>query len=256
MYETPSGSVAMDGRTAAALAGKVAVVTGAGRGIGEAIALALAEHGSRLCLIGRHRDALEAVADSLPRSGSVHVFEADLGEEEAVRSLAARLGRHVAQVDILIHCAGLYARGTLRDAPIEQLDLLYKVNVRGPYLLTQLLLPLLTGSRGQVVFMNSSQGLEATAATGQYAATKHALKAIADSLRQEINPEGVRVLTVFPGRTATPGMEEIYRIEKRPYDPEQLLQPADIAAVLVNALGLPRTAEVTNISIRPFKKSY
>ena len=78
---------------------------------------------------------------------------------------------------------------------------------------------------------------------------------IADSLRQELNPEGVRVLTVFPGRTATPGMQDLYRIENTPYKPELLLQPSDIAAVLVNALALPRTAEVTNISIRPFRKS-
>jgi NADP-dependent 3-hydroxy acid dehydrogenase YdfG len=255
MYETASQSKALDAGTAA-LAGKVAVVTGASRGIGEAIAIALAERSSALCLVGRHRDALQAVADAAPRGRSVHLFDADLGDERAVRGLAARVGQHVGQVDMLIHCAALYGRGTLRDASVEQLDRLYQVNVRGPYLLTQLLLPLLTASRGQVVFMNSSQGLEATAAAGQYAATKHALKAIADSLRQELNPEGVRVLTVFPGRTATPGMEEIFRIENRPYKPEQLLQPSDIAAVIVNALGLPRTAEVTNISIRPFTKSY
>jgi NADP-dependent 3-hydroxy acid dehydrogenase YdfG len=255
MYETPSQSVATDGSTAA-LAGKVAVVTGASRGIGEAIALALAERGSALCLVGRHRGALQTVADTAPRGRSVHLFEADLGDERAVRSLAARVGQHVGQVDILIHCAGRYGSGTLREASIERLDLLYQVNVRGPYLLTQLLLPLVTASRGQIVFMNSSQGLEATATAGQYAATKHALRAIADSLRQELNPEGVRVLTVFPGRTATPGMEEIYRIEKKPYRPEQLLQPSDIAAVVVNALVLPRTAEVTNISIRPLTKSY
>ena len=238
-----------------ALAGSVAVVTGASRGIGGAVALALAQRGAALCLVGRHRDALQAVANAVPRGRAVHLLLADLGEEDAVRRIADRVERHVGHVDILIHGAGLYGRGTLRDASIEQLDLLYKVNVRGPYLLTQLLLPMLTARRGQIAFVNSSQGLEAGAGVGQYAAMKHALKAIADSLRHELNPEGVRVLTVFPGRTATPGMEDLHRLERKAYRPELLLQPSDVAAVLVNALLLPRTAEVTNISVRPFAKS-
>jgi NADP-dependent 3-hydroxy acid dehydrogenase YdfG len=238
-----------------ALAGAVAVVTGASKGIGEAVARTLAERGSTLCLVGRDREALESVAGRVPCPGVAHVFEADLGDEDAVREAARDVEQRVGKADVLVHCAGAYARGTLRDASIEQLDVLYKVNVRGPYLLTQLLLPLLTASRGQIVFVNSSQGLEASAAVSQYAATKHALKAIADSLRQELNLEGIRVLTVFPGRTATPGMQDICKTENKPYTPELLLQPSDIADVIVNAIALPRTAEVTNISIRPFVKS-
>lgn len=239
-----------------ALAGKVAVVTGASSGIGQAVASTLAERGSTLCLAGRHRDALEAVAAAAPRASSVHLFDADLEDEHAVRNLVHQIEVRVGQADILVHCAGAYGRGPLRDAPVEQLDLLYRINVRAPYLLTQLMLPLLTASRGQIVFMNSTQGLEAAATVGQYAAMKHALKAIADSLRQELNADGVRVLTVFPGRTATPGMQDIYESANQEYDPEVLLQPSDIAAVIVNALTVPRTAEVTNISIRPFIKSY
>jgi len=126
--------------------------------------------------------------------------------------------------------------------------------VRGPYLLTQCLLPLLRRRPGQVVFINSSAGLTARANVGQYAATKHALKAVADSLRDEVNRDGVRVLSVFPGRTATPTQEALHRLEGRPYRPERLLQPADVAAVVVHALGLPRTAEVTEIKIRPLVK--
>jgi len=115
-----------------ALAGSVAVVTGASRGIGGAVALALAQRGAALCLVGRHRDALQAVANAVPRGRAVHLLLADLGEEDAVRRIADRVERHVGHVDILIHGAGLYGRGTLLDASIEQLDLLYKVNVRGP----------------------------------------------------------------------------------------------------------------------------
>jgi NADP-dependent 3-hydroxy acid dehydrogenase YdfG len=109
---------------------------------------------------------------------------------------------------------------------------------------------------GQIVFINSSVGLKAVGGVSQFAATQHSLKAIADSLRDEVNPDGIRVLNVFPGRTATPRQESIFQREGRTYHPELLLQPEDIAAVVVNSLTLPRTAEVTEISIRPLKKSY
>ena len=121
---------------------------------------------------------------------------------------------------------------------------------------TQRLLPLLKKPRGQVVFINSSAGLTARANTGQFSATQHAFKALADALRDEVNADGVRVLSVFPGRTATPRIESLHDKEGRPYQPGLLLQPEDVASVVTNALALPWTAEVTNISIRPMQKSY
>ena len=89
---------------------------------------------------------------------------------------------------------------------------------------------------------------------GQYAATQHALRAIADSLRAEVNPQGVRVLSVFPGRTATPMQARLCELEGKAYSPERLIQPEDIASTVIHALTLPRTAEITEISIRPFVK--
>ena len=91
--------------------------------------------------------------------------------------------------------------------------------------------------------------------TAQYDSTKHALKALADSLRGEINRHGVRVLSVYLGRTASEMQERIHRMEGKPYRPELLLQPNDVASIVVNVLSLPRTAEVTDISIRPMIKS-
>lgn len=91
--------------------------------------------------------------------------------------------------------------------------------------------------------------------SAQYDSTKHALKAIADSFRAEINPNGVRVLSVYLGRTATKMQERIYQMDGKPYRPELLLQPEHVASVIVNALCLPRTAEVTDISIRSMIKS-
>jgi NADP-dependent 3-hydroxy acid dehydrogenase YdfG len=104
------------------------------------------------------------------------------------------------------------------------------------------------------VFVNSSVGLNARANVGQYAATKHALKALADSLRDEVNADAVRVLSVFLGRTATPMQASVHEMEGKEYHPERLLLPEDVAAVVINALSLPRSAEVTDINIRPLIK--
>jgi NADP-dependent 3-hydroxy acid dehydrogenase YdfG len=123
-------------------------------------------------------------------------------------------------------------------------------------LLTQSLLPFLIAARGQVVFINSSAGLSVnTADLGQYSATKHALRAITDSLRVEVNPKGIRVMSLFLGRTATPMQEAMTRWESREYRPELLLQPEDVASAVVHCLSLPRTAEVTDISMRPMLKT-
>jgi NADP-dependent 3-hydroxy acid dehydrogenase YdfG len=102
-----------------------------------------------------------------------------------------------------------------------------------------------------VVFINSTAGLVARAGVAQYAATKHALRAMADSLREEVNADGVRVLSVFLGRTATPLQAALHEREGRRYRPERLVQPADVASLVVHALTLPRTAEVTDLTIRP-----
>jgi NADP-dependent 3-hydroxy acid dehydrogenase YdfG len=109
---------------------------------------------------------------------------------------------------------------------------------------------------GQVVFINSSAGLRSAAGNGQFSATQHAFRSIADSLRDEVNADGIRVLSVYPGRTATPRMEKYYQKESRDYRPELLMQPEDIAEMVTHSLRLPRTAEVTDMSIRPMQKSY
>ena len=152
---------------------------------------------------------------------------------------------------MLVHGAGTIALGDLGSAPIEDLDRQYAANVRAPYLLTRALLPSLRATQGEVVFINSSAGLTARAGIAQYAATKHALKAIADSLREEVNPEGVRVLSVYPGRTATPLQARVHAEEGKAYLPERLVQPDDVASVVLNALTLPRSAEVTDVVVRP-----
>jgi NADP-dependent 3-hydroxy acid dehydrogenase YdfG len=234
-----------------------AVVTGAAGGIGTAVTLALVQHGVFVCLVDKSEQALDKVASQVARvSSCFQTYQTDLTQDDQIESLNKSLFNKPGRVDILVHCAGIIIQSQLQNAPVSDFDLQYRVNVRSPYLLTQALLPMLKSAKGQIVFMNSSAGLEAKAGVGQYAATKHALKAIADSLRAEVNDDGIRVLSVFPGRTATPLQRQLYQLENREYHPELLMQPGDVAAVIVSALSLPRTAEVTDISLRPLLKSY
>jgi NADP-dependent 3-hydroxy acid dehydrogenase YdfG len=233
---------------------QVAVVTGASSGIGKAIALGLAAQGAKLCLLGRKLDTLLAIAKSVETSPQVVSYQVDLTLDEDIQKLKSNLVEDFGQVDLLIHSAGIISLGEIKTAPVEDLDLQYRTNVRAPYALTQALLPMLIPRQGQIVFINSSAGLTAKAGAGQYAATKFALKAIADSLRAEVNALGLRVLSVYPGRTASPMQAAIYKIEGKAYNPERLLQPEDVAACVINALSLPRTAEVTDIQVRPLVK--
>ncbi len=235
---------------------QVVVVTGASSGIGQAIALALAAQGAALCLVGRNQKALEetrqrASAGSLPARSYV----ADLNAEQDLENLVEQLLRDCPSLDVLVHCAGVFHSGSVAAATLADFDRQYRINVRAPFRLTQALLPSLVARQGQIVFINSSAGVATRANISQYAATKHALKALADSLRDEVNNAGIRVLSVFPGRTATPQQAAIHKEEGKPYQPHLLLQPADVAEVVLQALCLERTAEVTNISVRPMRKT-
>ncbi len=230
------------------LEGQVAVVTGASRGIGQAIALALADAGARLSLVGRDAQTLRSVAPG----AACHA--ADLGVDEDLDRLASVLAADLPEVHVLVHAAGILETAPFDFATAEQLDRQYRVNVRAPYVLTQRLLPALKAAQGQLVFINSSAGLSAKATVGAYAATKHALKAVADSLREEVNAAGVRVTSLYVGRTATRMQAELHAQEGKAYDPSGLIQPEDVASLTLHALSLPRTVEVTDVFLRPMRK--
>jgi NADP-dependent 3-hydroxy acid dehydrogenase YdfG len=237
------------------LSNQLAVVTGAGSGVGRAIVLGLANQGAKLCLLGRTLERLEAVAEQARSHNTwAKCYQIDLVSEKEIKDFAVQLRRDAGQVDILIHSAGIIFVGPLAQATVEDFNRQYQVNLRAPFVLTQALLPMMKSCQGQIVFINSSVGLNARAHVGQYAATKHGLKGIADSLREEVNPNGLRVLSVFLGRTASPMQAAVHQTEGKDYHPEHLIQPEDVSAVVINTLCLPRSAEVTDINIRPLKK--
>jgi NADP-dependent 3-hydroxy acid dehydrogenase YdfG len=228
----------------------VALVAGASGAIGGAIARRLAAQETRLVLAGRSLDRLDDLARQLAPV-PVEVFAGDLGDEAAIAALVARSGRAFGGLDVLIHAAGEYLAGDLAGAHPADLDRLYRINLRAPFLLTRACLLALRASRGQIVFLNSS--VTARRGVGLYAATKLALRGLADSLRAEVNPAGVRVLSVYPGRTASAMQEGVARAEGKAYDAERLMQPDDVARAIVAALELPRSAEITDLHLRPME---
>ena len=239
------------------LKNKVAVVTGASSGIGESLSYALARNGVDLYLLGRDESRLQRIAAQLREiHPEIHVYTCDLASADNICSVAKRIINSVTGIDILVHSAGSFLMKRLDETTEEEFDSLFSVNTRAPFILTRLLLPLLEKNKGQIVFLNSSASQQKSrAGLGVYTASKYALQAITDSLREEVNASEVRVLSIYPGRTATAMQEEIFRMENRQYEKEQLLQPEDIAESIINALSLPRTAEITDIFIRPFKKT-
>jgi NADP-dependent 3-hydroxy acid dehydrogenase YdfG len=244
VYGTPS---ALDRRTC--------VVTGASSGIGRAIAVALAGAGATVWAVARRIDELRSTAALARDPGRIELYAADLSIDAHIGSLASDVGRGAEGVDVLVHSAGAYSRDPIRSAPIDDLDQQYRINLRTPYLLTQALLPALRARRGQIVFINSTVVFSAAETVSQFAATQHALRSFADTLRQEVNPDGIRVASVYPGRTATPRQARIHALEGKPYAPERLLQPADIADVVLKILTVPSSVEITDVRVRPTLKS-
>lgn len=224
---------------------KRALVTGASSGIGQAIAQALAAEGAQI----------HAVARSWPQQpAGWQLHNADFTVETDVKRLAVEVSASAIPLDLVIHCAGALEIGAVADFPVAQLDYLYQVNVRAPFLLTQLLLPNLTKSGGQIVFINSSAAIAPNTALAGYSSAKAALKLVADCLRMEVNPSGVRVMSVYPGKTASAMQQRAHELAGKPYDAESLMQPADVAQMVLSALALPKTAEMTDLHIRPMKK--
>jgi len=227
------------------------MVTGGSSGIGRTVSLALCAAGATVLAVGRDQDRLAAAVADVRPEGRLVAIQCDLADDDAVRDLASRVEHERGALDILIHAAGEIAFGRVDEAAIDDLDRLHAVNLRAPYLLTQALLPFLARAGGHIVFVNSSAGIRPSAGVAAYGATKHALRGLADALRDEVNPLGVRVTSIYPGRTRTPLQAQVHAWEGRDEMPDDLLDPEDIASMVVALVTLPDRAEVTELRIRP-----
>lgn len=228
------------------------VVTGAGAGIGHALALRLAERGDRLVLPVR---SAERAAEVRAEFGPEHlVVVLDLADQDACARGIASLVDAVASVggaiDSVVHCAGVVDLADVADFDHDSWSDQIQVNLTAPTALTSALLPFLRRTRGSVVFVNSTSGLVANPTWGAYAASKHGLRGLADSLRAEEARHGVRVTSVFPSRTATGMQARVHSQEQRDYHPEAWMSPASVAATLLHVLDLPVDATITELTIR------
>lgn len=228
-------------------AGQAAIVTGAGSGIGRAIACALGEAGLAVTLVGRDEAKLRETAALIgPRA---RVRAADVTTAEGRAAVAAGLDR----LDVLAHAAGRYLRRPVAELAEPDWVQLDAVNLHAPILLTSACLSALRAARGQVVFINSTAAQQTAPGLAAYAGGKQALRAAADALRQEVNGDGVRVLSVFPGRTDTPMQSAILAAEGRQARPGALMPPEDVASMALAALRLSDASEATDLVMRPMR---
>ncbi len=189
------------------LAGRTALVTGAGNGLGRAIALALAAEGVRVLLVGRDRDKLETVAGELAGAAGSRVARCDTSDPAAVDALAAELADE--NVSILVNNAGIGGPvADLVDVEPADWDEVFAVNVRGVYLMCRAFLPAMTeAGRGDVVNLASVTGKRPLAHRTPYAASKMAVLGLSATLAWEVGPAGVSVNTLSPGPVRGPRME-------------------------------------------------
>jgi NAD(P)-dependent dehydrogenase (short-subunit alcohol dehydrogenase family) len=229
---------------------KLAIVTGATSGIGAAVAQALGASGVRVFLVGRNAQKLAAAVRRIPARQLAGSAVADLRALADIRGLLDEFSRRSPRLDVLVHCAGEYEWSEPGSLDSKSFDLLFAVNVRAPYLLTQGLTPLLARVHGQVIILNSSVVKSAGQGVAVYKATQHAIQGFTDSLRQDLNRRGIRVSSLFPGRTATPRMRRIYAREGKSYRPAKLLSAKDVAQLVLTLTQLPPRMEITDVHLR------
>ena len=219
------------------------LLTGAGSGIGELLARDLLERGDDVLVVARSAQRAEEMAAALP---GARPLVADLASPATVESLDLP-----ARLDSVVHAAGVVELGAVADLSVQAWTEQLQVNLVAPAVLTRVALPALRAARGTVVLVNSGAGLFAHPQWSAYAASKHGLRAVADSLRGEEAAHGVRVSSVYPGRTATPMQEKVHAQEGKEYDADDWVRPSTVAAAILHVLDLPGDATIPDLTVKP-----
>jgi NADP-dependent 3-hydroxy acid dehydrogenase YdfG len=217
-----------------------AMITGAGRGLGAAIAAALAPTHT-LFLAGRPSAQLDEVAQRLGAT----TWEIDFDDVDAIPAAV----EPIVELDVLVHNAGVAYPARVAESTVEEWRATMNVNVIGTVALTLALLPALRSPGGQVVFINSGAGINASPGLASYSASKFALRSFADSLRND--EADLRVTSVHPGRIATEMQQDLRAYEGREYDPADFLSAETVARVTADAINAPNDAHIHEVSVRP-----
>ena len=232
---------ALIGRVAAM---PTALITGAAGGLGSTIAVALAPTHT-LLLAGRPSARLDALTQHLGATA----WPLDLADTDPATAAA----RTIAELDVLVHNAGVAFPDRLADSSVDDWRTTFEVNVIGEVALTQALLPALRRAEGHVLFVNSGAGLNVLAGMASYSASKFAQRAFADSLRAE--EPALRVTSVHPGRIDTEMQRRLREFEGGPYEASAYLPPETVAQVIADVVAAPPAAHLHEVIVRPRVKN-
>ncbi len=235
------------------LEGKVALVTGAGRGIGKAVAVLLARAGCRVILAARTAAQLAETREEIERSGGqATLVAADLARDEDIERLAAESRRPYGSVDILINNAGWGKRAPVVKAEIADWDQTVLVNLRAPMLLAKYLVPaMIEKCAGAVINIGSVSGKSGEANGSAYAASKFGLIGFTQSLFEEVREHGIKVSVILPGFVDTPLIPP-----NRHLDRSKMIRADDVAQAVLYVLTSPPTSCPVEITIRPQRTPY
>ncbi|ROQ39464.1 NADP-dependent 3-hydroxy acid dehydrogenase YdfG [Frondihabitans sp. PhB188] len=226
----------------------IALVTGASRGIGRAIAVDLGRT-HHVIVQGRDQGALDALAAELP---SATTWAAELTGDGALDGfLAAGPDGSLTTLDVLVHSAGVIGGSTVEATSRDEWRRVLEVNVVAVAEITRVALPALRAARGTVIVINSGAGFTSRGDGGVYAASKFAVRAFADALRQEERAHGVRVSSVHPGQVDTDMQREIQDSRGNAYQADKYLGASDIADAVRMVVDLPPRAVAEVVSVRP-----
>ncbi|MBE8712366.1 3-ketoacyl-ACP reductase [Sphingobacterium hungaricum] len=232
------------------LKGKTAIITGAGKGLGKAMALALAAEGVQLGLVARTKSDLENLSSeiiSLYPELKISYATADVSDYQQVQTAIKTLSEDLQSIDILINNAGILKMGGILDLSIEEWESVFKINVFGTYYVTREVLPhLLNQGKGDIINIASTSGLKGANKMGAYGASKAAVINFTESLMQEVRKSNIRVTTVNPSTIAT---EMTLNANFTDGNAEKVLQPEDLAYLIVANLKLPQRAFVKEIGL-------
>lgn len=230
------------------LCDNIAVVTGAGRGIGRAIALMLGNAGAEVVVTARTESEIETVAGEISAAGGrARAIRVDISGEEDIKRLFKSVSDDFNRLDILINNAGIGKYGKLVDSDADDLDLMYSVNVRGTFLCCrEAMRIMIPRASGYIINVSSVLGFRGYADQSGYTAMKHGVMGLTKSLAVEAQEHGIRVSAILPGGVDT----EMVRRARPDLDPDILLQPDDVAQAAEYLLSLSPKAAVDQIYIR------
>jgi len=236
---------------------QVAVVTGAARGAGEAIARRLAGMGAHVVLVARDRARLNEVRQQIELSGGqATVLPCDLRDPDAVAKLGEEVARNHRRCDILVNNAGVGLEGRpLHEIAPEEWDLVHETNLRGPYLMIRALAPLMIAARsGHIINISSLAGRNALPNGAAYAASKWGLNGLTYSVAEELRQYNIRVSAIAPGSINTEFSDHSGRGAKSGKDPNKKLQPDDVAAVVASLVTQAPQSFISEVLMRPTQK--